>query len=119
VGSALAVALPASLLAQVIDTADGRDDPPAVVYLLVAVVLAAMGVGGWVVGRRRPARPAPLGATVGLAAIAVIQVLGVVRRLVAGDDVAWATIPLTVALAMAVGAGAAVLGARQPGRTRR
>ena len=117
-GAALAVALPAAVLAQVIDTASTTDDAPAAVYALVMVVLGGIALGGWVAGRRRPDRPAQVGALVGLAAIAVVQVLGVIRRIVAGDDVAWATIPLVLVVAMGLAAIAAFLGARPPGRTR-
>ena len=118
VGLALAVAVPAALVAQIVDAVS--DDTPAVVtYPLALVVLLAMAVGGRDVGRTAPAADAPrLGAVTGLLAIAVVQALGIARRAVAGEDVAWATVPAVIVVAVALAAGAATLAARRTGRTR-
>ncbi len=116
VGLALAVAVPAALLAQVLDAV--TDDPGVLAYPLVLVVLAGMAVGGDLVGRRASHAPARLGAATGLIAIAVVQALGIARRAVAGDDIAWATVPVITAVATALAASAAVRAARRAGRTR-
>jgi predicted permease len=117
VGLALAVAVPAALLAQVVD-AVSDDAPGLLAYPLVLVVLAGMAVGGDLVGRRASRAPARLGAITGLLAIAVVQALGIARRAVAGDDIAWATVPAITTVATGLAAGAAHLAARKAGRTR-
>ena len=118
-GAALALALPAALLAQVLDALhdDGGDAGP-IVYALAGVVLAGMIVGGAVVGRQHPARPAASGALAGAVAIVVVLTLGVARRLAAGDDVAWGTVPPPIGLAAALAAVASALSARGAGRKR-
>lgn len=113
-GVALAVAAPAALLAQVVDAA--TDGAGALTYLLALVVLAGMVVGGASVGRRT-ARLAPA-ALAGLGAMAVVQVLGVVRRLVAGEEVAWGSVPALTALGVALAVAGATLAARRAGRKR-
>jgi hypothetical protein len=117
VGLALAVAVPAALLAQVVD-AVSDDDPGLLTYPLALVVLAGMVVGGDFVGRRAAGAPARLGAITGLVAITVVQALGIARRAVAGDDIAWATVPAVTAVAVLLAAGAGARRARQAGRTR-
>lgn len=122
-GAALAVALPAALLAQVLDAL--RDDDAGggiVTYVLASVVLVGVALGGAVAGRagRRGHRSsaALAGAASALVAIALVLLLGVTRRLVAGEDVAWATVPATALLATLIGAGAAALGSGPAARTR-
>ena len=117
VGLALAVAVPAALLAQVVD-AGSDDDPGLLAYPLALVVLVGMAAGGDLVGRRASQAPARLGAITGLVAIAVVQALGIARRAVAGDDIAWATVPAVTVVAVVLAAGAAARRARQAGRTR-
>jgi hypothetical protein len=118
-GAALAVALPAALLAQVLEAV--RDDgggPSGLSYAMAVVVLAGMAVGGWVVGTRAPQAPVLVGAAAGLGAIAVILALGIARRSISGEDVAWRTVPVTASLAIALAATGSVLAARQAARTR-
>ena len=117
VGLALAVAVPAALLAQVVD-AVSDDDPGLLAYALALVVLAGMAAGGDLVGRRASRAPGQLGAITGLVAIAVVQALGIARRAVAGEDIAWATVPAVAAIAVLLAAGAAARRARRAGRTR-
>jgi putative membrane protein (TIGR04086 family) len=118
-GAALAVALPAALLAQVLEAVrDDGEGPNGLSYAMAVVVLAGMAVGGWVVGTRAPQAPVLLGAAVGLGAIAVILALGIARRSMSGEDVAWRTVPVTASLAIALAATGSVLGARQAARTR-
>ncbi len=111
-GAALAVALPASLAAQLIDVFADGDDPPRVVYALVPVILAAMVLGGWVVGRR--AQRAAMGALAGLVAMAVVLGLGILRQLAADEHVTWSAVPTLAALASGLGAAGALLGRRPP-----
>ena len=117
-GVALAVALPAALAAQLADAISDAEDLPAIAYPLVVVVLLAMGLGGWAVARRSQAAALPNAAVAGLVAISVVQLLGIVRRLVADESVAWGSVPVVVVLAVGLACGGAVLGRRAPGRTR-
>jgi hypothetical protein len=124
-GVALAVALPAALVAQVADALAEGDDgaPAALTYPLAGLVLLGAAVGGRAVGRHvglgggRGRAPA-LGGAAGLVAVTVVQVLGVARRLVADEDVAWGTIPVVLVVGAALAAGAAALASRRAGRTR-
>jgi hypothetical protein len=116
-GWALAVALPAALLAQVADAATTGDGTSVLVYPCVVLVLGAVVLGGWSVGRHPDATTSD-GALSGLAAIGVVQVLGLLRQLAAGNHIAWGTIPFVLALGAGLGAGGALLGRRRPGRTR-
>lgn len=117
-GAALAVALPATLLAQILDATadDGIADAP--LLTLSAVVLVGAGVGGWVVAGRRVPPLAPLAAAAGFLAMAVVQGLGVARRALAGEDVAWNVVPVVLLAGTAVAGLAAVLTRRRAGRSR-
>lgn len=121
VGAALAVSLPAALLAQVVDALAGDGDPPVLVFALAPVVLAGAWIGGWVVGRGRTQPVIALGAAAGLIAIGVVQALGIARRLVADEDVAWGAVPLLVGAGALLAATGSAFGARErvpdePGR---
>ena len=118
IGLALAVALPAALLAQVLDSMADKGDTPTAVLALVPVVLAGMVLGGWVVGQRAPTRPVSSGGLAGLVAIAVVLALGAARRMVADEEVAWAGATGVVLVGALLGAGGAALGRRHPARPR-
>lgn len=122
VGAALAVALPAALLAQVLDALGAGDGLGAVAYLLAAVVLAGIAIGGWTAAggvAKRSVRVAVWrGAVTGATAVLVVLAVGIARRLAAGDEVAWSTVPATVLLAAATSGGAGALRVRRAGRTR-
>ncbi len=94
------------------------DRTPPIAYPCAVLVLLATGAGGWTIGRARPDRPGWLGALAGLVAISVVQLLGVLRSVTAGDHVAWTSIPFVLALGAGLGATGAVVGLRWPGRTR-
>ena len=117
-GVALAVALPAALVAQLFDALSDDDDLPVLAYPLVAVVLGAMALGGIAVGRRAEAGASVNAALGALAAIVLVEGLGILRRVAADEDVAWGTVPVVVVLAVGLGVLGARLGARRPGRTR-
>jgi hypothetical protein len=125
----LAVALPAALVAQVVDALSEDDVSAAVSVPLVLLVLAGAAVAGSVAADRAGDRvalgrgPAATGGLAGLVVIVVVQALGVARRLVADEDVAWGTVPVVTVLAVAVAAAAGIVAARRPrprrpGRTR-
>jgi hypothetical protein len=118
-GVALALALPAALLAEALEALrDDGDDAGAVTYVLAIVVLAAMALGGCAVGRQRTQPVVALGAAAGFVAISLVLALGIARQVVAGGDVAWGTVPATALLAVALAATGSALTARQTGRTR-
>lgn len=121
-GAALAVALPAALLAQVLDVVADGDGLGTVAYLLTAVVFAGVAVGGWTaasgVGPRSVRGAIARGVAAGVVAVLVVLAVGIARRLAAGHDVAWATVPGTVLLAAGIGGGAGALRVRWAGRTR-
>lgn len=107
VGATLAVALPAALIAQVLDARSENGLPGAVSALIATVTLLGAGVGGWIVGTR-PARPSLLVAGLsGLLAVGLVQALGVVWRTIADEEVAWGGDVLVLVL----GGVAAVTGA--------
>ncbi len=117
-GWAVAVALPAVLVAQIADAAGSGDGTSPLVYPCALVALAGMALGGWMAGRDRHAGATTTGALAGLAAIAALQLLGLARELAGGHPVAWATIPVVLAVGAGLGAGGATLADRRPGRTR-
>jgi predicted permease len=116
VGAALAIAVPATLLAQVLDATadDGLADVP--LLLLSGVVIAGAALGGWVVARRAVPPVVPLGAAAGLLAITVVQGLGVARRLAADEEVAWHVVPGVLLLGTAAAAVAALVSRGRPAR---
>ena len=118
VGAALAVALPAALVAELADAIDDGEGTPGIAYPLFVVVLLGMAVGGWVIGRRTTEDRLLLAGITGLAAIAVIQAIGAGRRAVADEDIAWASMPVVALVAIALATAAAALAGREPGRTR-
>lgn len=81
--AALAVSLPAALVAQIAATGTDDELPAPVIVGLAALVVAGGIVGGWVVRRRRATWPVAAGA--GSAALVVVAALGVLRRVVAGE----------------------------------
>jgi predicted permease len=124
---ALAVAFPADLVAQVADAAHTGDGHSPLLVPCAVVILLGTGLGGAVVGARaRPLtrsahatadradvpvrRSWELGALAGLAAIAVVLILGLARSLLAGESVSWASVPFLLALGATCGAIGAVLG---------
>lgn len=114
--AALAVAVPAVVGAQVIDSArDGRAG--AWLFAVLGLIVVGFAVGGHVAARRRPAVPLLNGVATGIAAYAVVQTLAIVRLLINGDEVTWAAVPLFVLVAAAAGlVGALVADARTPRR---
>ena len=117
VGVALAVALPPTLLAQVLDASADGDLSGAVTSSIAALVIVAMGLGGAAAAKRSGGRAVATAAVAGLVAMALVQTLGVVRRLVADEDVAWATVPVLTAVGVGAATGSALVG-RRAGRTR-
>jgi predicted permease len=117
-GGALAVSLPATLLAQIVDALRDDDLPAAVTVPLAVVVMAGAVLGGWLVGRRRPRGQALVAAGAGALALGLVTVLGVARREAVGSDTdAWAVPAFMVWGALLASLGSAA-GGRAAARTR-
>jgi hypothetical protein len=75
--------------------------------------VAAFGVGGWVAGRAQTDSPLRDGAIAAFIAYAAVQVVGVIRVLVAGDDVDAVKIVFNGLLAACLGAIGATFAQRR------
>ena len=116
-GIALAICVPAAILAQVLDEAGSVDDDSSWLLVLFAVILVGMGVGGHAAAVRRLDAPLTNGAVAALAAYLLVQGIGAVRLLASGDDVTWAAIPFFALLSAAAGMAGGLVAdhrARQP-----
>jgi hypothetical protein len=111
-GVALAVSLPPTLAAQILDALSDDDLTNPVTVPLSLLVMLGPVAGGWVVGRRRPPRYLLLGAAAGAAALAVVAVLGAARRASAGDDVEPFVVPAMLLWGGLLGAVGSALGGR-------
>ena len=116
-GVALAICVPAALLAQVLDQAGTVDDDSSWLLVLFAVILLGMGIGGYVAAVRRLDAPLTNGAVAALAAYLLVQTIGAIRLLAAGDEVTWVAIPFFALLAASAGTAGGLVAdrrARQP-----
>jgi len=105
---ALLIAVPPTVTAQVQSDRDALEGSNWVL-LLFAVVLVAFMIGGHVAARRGPANALLNGATAAIAAYAVVQGYGIVRRLADGDDVRWVGIVFAALLAGSCGTVGAIV----------
>lgn len=99
----LAVAVPAALIAQALDATDRVDDDSGWLIVLFLVIVGAMVGGGYVAAQRRPDAPLANGALAALSAYVLVQGIGVIRLLAAGDDVTWLALPVFALLSSASG----------------
>jgi len=114
---AAVIAVPAALVGL---WASDRDDLGWLGTLAVFVVLLGL-IAGAAVAAHRQQVGAPLvhGILTAAALFVVIQVIGIVRRAITGDDIVWARILSSAALALVAGAIGGVIGGRLEGRTQR
>lgn len=111
---AIAICLPTALVSQAIVDEDA-DSQPAIVYVLYVLVLLGFVVGGWVAAKRTTESPYTSGAVAALAAFVAIQALGVVARLIDGDDIRITLIVTNGLLAYGAGLlGGGFVARRQP-----
>lgn len=109
----LVVAVPPAVVAQL---ASDRSDAVGSNWVLVLFGLVLLGflAGGFVAARRAPEAPLTHGAAAAFAAYLLVQGYGVIRHLVAGDDLRWVGIAFTALLAATCGiVGALVAGLRR------
>jgi TRAP-type C4-dicarboxylate transport system permease small subunit len=98
--TALVVVLPAGVLNQyLVDSGDIDSASPAT-FLFWVLILFGGAAGGWAVIRLSPQARVSYAAAAGGAAYVVVQLIGVVRRLISGDPISWLAFPL-LALLMA------------------
>ena len=112
-GVALAVAAPAALIGQGLTSVDVIDDESNWLIIFFLVIVAAFAVGGWMAGRAGTESPLRDGALAAFLAYAAVQVVGVVRVLVAGDDVDAVKIVFNALLAACLGAIGATFAQRR------
>jgi putative membrane protein (TIGR04086 family) len=100
-GIALAIAVPAALVSQALDSGDNPSG--AALAIAFVIVLAAFLFGGLVAGDRAPDAPLTHGALAALLAFALVQGVGTARRAIAGDDINVLAIPFNAMLAGSIG----------------
>jgi uncharacterized membrane protein YhaH (DUF805 family) len=108
-GVALAICVPAAILAQILDDAGSVDDDSAWLLVLFGVILVGMGLGGYAAAVRRLDAPLTNGAVAALAAYLLVQTIGAIRLLLSGDDVTWVAIPFFALLSSAAGMAGGLL----------
>lgn len=106
---AIAVALPAALVAQVV--VDDAGDSLSFVFF--ALVLFGFAAGGFAAARHEPDAPFTNGALAALLAFAVVQGLGAVRRAIIDDPVSLGSVLFAVLLALPAGVLGAVVADRR------
>lgn len=102
-GVALAICVPAAILAQVLDEAGTVDDNSSWLIVLFGVILVGMATGGFVAANRRLDAPLTNSAVAALAAYLLVQTIGAIRLLASGEDVTWVAIPFFALLSSASG----------------
>lgn len=117
-GVALAICVPAALLAQLLDESDTVDDNSSWLIVLFGVILVGMGIGGYVAANLRLDAPLTNSAVAALAAYLLVQTIGAVRLLAAGDDVTWAAIPFFALLSASAGMAGGLLADRRARKPR-
>ena len=97
--TALVVVLPVAVLNNVV-VGGGEDPGSPLVLLLFALILLGGAAGGWAVIRLSSTARLPHAAGAAALAYVIAQTLGVVLRLLRGDDLSWVGYPF-LALLMA------------------
>jgi putative membrane protein (TIGR04086 family) len=84
----LAITVPPAIVVQLMDD-DGEMAGSNWARLAFLIILVGFATGGSVAARRQPSAPMAHGAAAAFAAWAVVQGLGIVRRLITGDPLEW------------------------------
>lgn len=117
-GVALAICVPAALLAQLLDESDTVDDNSSWLIVLFGVILVGMAIGGFVAANLRLDAPLANSAVAALAAYLLVQTIGAVRLLASGEEVTWAAIPFFALLSVSAGMAGGLLADRRARRPR-
>lgn len=98
--TALVVALPVAVFNQLLVAAGDIESGSPVTVVFWVLILFGGAAGGWAVIRLAPAAALGHAAAAGVLAYVVVQGIGIVRRVVAGDSLSWPAFPF-LALLMA------------------
>lgn len=85
----LVIALPAGIVNQVLVDRGAIEEGSPLALVFFAIIVLAGVVGGFVSGRRAPDSPLLHGAMASASAYVIVQGIGVIRRLIAGDSLSW------------------------------
>lgn len=114
--TAAAVAVPAGVIAQVLD--DG-DDAGWLVTVLGLIVLAGLVLGACIAARRQhEGTPLTHGIVTAVGVFVVVQAVGVLRRTLSGDDVTWSRLVSNLLLSLLAGVVGGMIGSRLHDRNR-
>lgn len=100
---ALAIAVPAGILAQALDEAGKVEDDSTWLIVLFAVILAGMAAGGHLAAIRRLDAPLSNSAVAALSAYLLVQAVAAVRLVLLDEPVTWVAIPFFALLCSAAG----------------
>lgn len=108
IGVAALGAVPFGVIGRLVLDDDKHTD---LLALFALAVLAALVLGGGVAAwRQRAGRPLSHGIATALLTFAVVQLVGIVRRLVADDDIRWGRIASSALLSLIAGTIGGLLG---------
>ncbi len=117
-GAALALSLPAALVAQIVDAERKGDLSVLVIVPLAAIVLLGALAGGWTVARRAEGQRG-LAGLVGAVALGLVVGVGQARAWASDERVHATVVPISMAAGAALGIIGAAMGTRPAARTRR
>jgi hypothetical protein len=108
---AIAIALPVAVVGRrVLDDHGGG----GLVLAFLLPVLTGFAVGGYIAARQAPSAPLAHGALAALGAFALVQGIGTVRRLVAGEALSLPSLALAAFVACCCGLLGGMAAQRQP-----
>ena len=113
-GAGAALIVPAAVLSQVLVDDSSDDGTPPLVFVFFGLILAGFALAGWVAGTRPTSERTPVqhGAAAAALAFAVVQAVGLVLVVAAGDEVRIASIIANLLLAASCGAVGGLLATR-------
>ncbi|MDY7101342.1 MAG: hypothetical protein S0880_09160 [Actinomycetota bacterium] len=103
VGAAVSavIVVPASLIGDSLGADDG--DGSAWVFVFLGLVVVGFALGGYVAATANPNMPYLHGVAAAVAAFAAVQLIGLCRKVLAGDDVLWFAMCFRALVAMTFG----------------
>jgi hypothetical protein len=113
--TALVVALPAGILNQLLVSSGDLTGGSPFAILFWILILFGGAAGGWAVIRLAPRAPLSAAAAAAGIAYVVVQSIGIVRRVIAGESISWLAYPMLFLLMATCG----MLGGMFAGRTER